>query len=409
MSDAPRGLLSPVPFFLTPDSPKATLGPGKHKRIAAGHPWVYDNEIADIQPPEPGGIVAVYDAKGHYLGVGYWNPASTIRVRLLSRSREACIDQAWVHSRIAQAWALRQRCLQDTSSCRVVFAEADGLPGLVMDKFEDTLVLQSLTLGMERLLPWVLEACEGVLSPKGIYARNDVPVREREGLTQFTGWLAGTGDTLIRIQENGIAMWADIEKGQKTGHFMDQRDNRAALRPLCKDAEVLDVFCHTGGFALHALHYGATHVTALDASPEALAMVAHNMQENGWSAYETVEGNAFDMLRQYQTERRQFDVVVLDPPAFTKSRAALEGALRGYKDINLRGIRLVKPGGFLVTCSCSQHVDDMLFRDVVQTAAADAGRQLRQIGFYGQAADHPALAAAQETRYLKCWVLQVME
>lgn len=386
------------------------LAAGRGRRAASGHPWVFRNEIAAIDPGcQPGSLVTVRDARGRPVGRGVYNPRSQIAVRLLAWD-DATPDAGLVSRRIQAALAHRQRFLADPSTCRLVFAEADGLPGLVVDRFGDVLVVQFLALAAEVFREPVLDTLESLVRPRGIFVRNDAPVRDLEGLAREVGWARGGGPTTAVIRENGLQIEVDFERGQKTGHFLDQRDNRRAIRPFCHNARVLDVFCHTGGFALNAAAGGASSVTGIDGSEDALAGAARNAARNGfehvcrWEA-----GNAFDRLRELVRARAEFDVVVLDPPAFAKNQAALEGALRGYKEINLRGVRLLKPGGFLVTCSCSHHVPAELLLEVVRDAAADAGRRLRLLEQRGQPPDHPVLLAAPETSYLKCFILQAAE
>ncbi len=390
--------------------PRVTLAPGRQKRLLGGHPWVYGNEIGRVDgAPEPGAIVDVADARGGFLARGYYNPQSQIAVRVLTRRDEA-IDAAWIERRIARAWAYRRRLLADVTCCRVVFGEADFLPGLIVDKFGDILVLQSLALGMDRLQREVVEGLLAVLEPDGIYARNDAPVRTLEGLPLTSGPLWGQFDPHLVIAENGLRFAIDIAGGQKTGYYLDQQANHHAVRAFSADARVLDCFCHVGGFALHAAAGGAQSVLGVDSSDAALALAAENATLNGlterviWEA-----GNAFDVLKRLNNERARFDLIVLDPPPFAKNRAAVEGALRGYKEINLRALRMIPDGGILVTCSCSFHVGPDLFRDVVAAAALDAGRRLHLIADRTQNVDHPILIGYEESRYLKCLIYEVVQ
>ncbi|QIB27381.1 class I SAM-dependent rRNA methyltransferase [Caloranaerobacter azorensis] len=387
---------------------KVILKKHRDKRILKGHLWVFDNEIERIEGDyEPGDIVDVYNSINKFLGRGYINPKSKIRVRIMTRKQEE-IDREFFKKRIENAWEYRKR-LVDTSSCRVIFGEADFIPALIVDKFSDYLVVQTLALGIDKYKDMIVELLDEIIKPKGIFERNDVPVRELEGLEQRKGFLKGTFDTKIEIVENGIKMVVDIENGQKTGYFLDQRENRAAIKPLVKDARVLDTFTHTGGFALHAAHYGAKEVIAVDISEHAIDYVNQNAKLNGFEdKIQGVVGNVFDVLRDYHKNKEKFDVVILDPPAFCKSRSALEGAYRGYKEINLRAMKIIKPGGFLVTCSCSHYMTPELFMEMIQDAAKDAKKTLRQIEVRTQAKDHPILLGSDESLYLKCVIVQVI-
>lgn len=385
------------------------LKPGEQGRIIKGDPWVYDNEIDAIDGSyQPGDIVDVYDFKRRFIGRGYINPKSRITVRIMTYRQEE-IDRGFFYKRIAAAWAYRQRFV-DTSCCRVIFAEADMLPALIVDKFGDYLVVQTLALGIDRFKDTIVDVLDEIIQPKGIYERNDVQVRELEGLDQRKGFLKGRFDTVVEIVENGIRMLVDIENGQKTGYFLDQRENRAAIAPLVKGADVLDCFCHTGAFAMHACRYGACHVTAVDISDEAIEYARRNAGLNGFDdRMDYVVGNTFDVLKDYQKAGRSFDVVILDPPAFAKSKKALPGAQRGYKDINLRAMKIIKPGGFLVTCSCSHYMYPEMFQQVIQSAAEDAGKLLRMVEFRTQAKDHPYLISYPESLYLKFGIYQVLD
>ncbi|MBK9421456.1 MAG: class I SAM-dependent rRNA methyltransferase [Flavobacteriales bacterium] len=379
------------------------------QRIRSGHPWVYDNQVLRFEGrPQPGGIVQVFDVKKGPLGQGYFNPKSKIRVRMLTKDLDEPIDGAFFRRKIKSAWDHRVRMGQP-ESCRVVFGEADGLPALVVDKFNDVLVLQTLALGMDRFKAEIVQALRDVLQPRGIYERNDVPVRLKEGLEQVTAPIGEPFDTKLTITENGVLFNVDLAEGQKTGHFLDQRLNHAALEHIAKDARVLDCFTHTGGFALHAAKYGAKEVLGVDISEEAVALARSNAKLNGMQENCTfVAANVFDFLAGPVKDSGVWDVIVLDPPAFAKGRAALENAVRGYKEINLRAMKALPPGGFLVTCSCSQHMTPDLFRKTIADAARDAHRELREIFAGNQPPDHPMHWAIPETHYLKCLVLQVM-
>lgn len=388
---------------------KVFLRKGAQHRVENGHPWIFQSEVDYVESDEfhPGDIVDVYNSRQHFIGRGYINPRSQILVRLLTREQET-IDRDFFKKRIEAAWRYRQRFLDEPEYCRLIFGEADFLPALIVDKFGDYLVIQTLALGIDVHKDTIIEILEEMFNPVGIYERNDVPVRKLEGLKEQKGYIKGDFPTLIQVRENGIPFYADIENGQKTGFFYDQRENRRFLKHFVKDAEVLDCFCHTGSFTVHAALYGAKKVTAIDISEDAIAVAQKNAELNEVSdKCQFQVANAFDALRTMSDEKRQFDVVILDPPAFTKSRNNIEGAARGYKEINLRGLKMVKPGGFLVTCSCSYHMDRDLFKAVVVDAARDAKRVIREVEYRTQAKDHPILPGAPETHYLKFLVLEV--
>lgn len=387
---------------------KVIMKKGEEERIQMGHPWVFDNEVKNIEGDfEPADIVDVYDFKNRFLGRGYINPKSKILVRIMTRQQED-INREFFRKRITEAWNYRKKMV-DTGSCRVIFGEADFLPALIVDKFGDYLSIQTLSLGIEKYKDMIVELLDEIIEPKGIYERNDVKIREKEGLEQKKGFIKGPFDTTVQIRENEVKMWVDIENGQKTGYFLDQRENRAAIKPLVKGARVLDTFTHTGGFALHAAYYGAREVTAVDISEHAVEYVKRNAELNGLQdRIKGVVGNVFDVLKEYQVKDEKFDVVILDPPAFCKTKSALEGAYRGYKEINLRGMKILNPGGFLVTCSCSHYMYPGLFMEMIQDAARDAKKLVRQVEFRTQAKDHPVLYGNDESMYLKCVILQVM-
>jgi 23S rRNA (cytosine1962-C5)-methyltransferase len=386
---------------------KAFLTRGKEERVLDGRPWVFKTDIERTEGAfEQGDVVDVYSAKNRFLGRGYINERSQITIRMLT-DREEKIDYDFFLGRIRAAWEYRER-VADTKSCRAVFAESDFLPALIVDKFSDILVVQTLALGIDRHREEIVAALNEVIKPAGIYERNDVPVRELEGLTQKKGFLSGSFDTMVRMRENGILFDVDVENGQKTGYFLDQKENRAALKPFVKGAKVLDCFCHTGSFAVHAAAYGAAEVRGIDVSGHATEFAAGNARLNGFEdicRFETA--NAFDRLRELSESGEKYDVVILDPPAFAKTRSAVEGALRGYKEINLRAMKILKEGGFLVSCSCSQHVDSDMFLDIIYNAAIDAKKRVRLVEYRSQAKDHPILLAAAETEYLKCAIMQV--
>jgi 23S rRNA (cytosine1962-C5)-methyltransferase len=388
---------------------KVILKKKEHIDIVRGFPWIYDNEIARVEGDfSPGDIVDIYDVTNTFLGRGYINPKSKITVRILTRKEED-IDKSFFFKRILQAWEYRKR-LVDTRSCRVVFGEADMIPGLIVDKFEDILVIQTLALGIDRFKDTIVEVLDEILQPRGIYERNDVPVREVEGLPQKKSFLKGVFDTKVEIEENGLRIIVDVENGQKTGYFLDQRENRNALKGIVEGAEVLDTFCYTGSFALHAVKFGASKVIAIDSSVQALELARKNAELNEFDKrIEFIEGNAFDILREFYKDGRTFDVIILDPPAFAKSQRHIEGAVRGYKEINLRAIKMIREGGFLVTCSCSQHITPEIFQQIIDSARIDANRMLRLVEFRTQAKDHPILLSYPESLYLKCGIYQVLK
>lgn len=381
---------------------------GREQRVLGGHPWVFRSDIEREDGAADGLPVRVLTSAGRFLAMAVYNPRSQISLRILSR-RDEPIDGAFIRGRVRRAVDYRRR-FADLGSCRLIFAESDGLPAVIADKFGDVIVLQILCLGMERFKGDIVDALAQELSPRGIYERNDVPVRELEGLTQQTGLLFGEVPDRVEMQENGVRFLVDVKEGQKTGFFLDQKENRAAIAPFVSGMRVLDCFTHTGSFALHAAHYGAAEVTGVDISEHACACALENARLNGVEDRVRFEcANAFDFLRAHQTAKEQYDVVILDPPAFTKTRSAVEGALRGYKEINLRGMKLTRDGGFFVTCSCSQHVTPDLFRGMLLEAQKDAHVQLRQIEWRTQGRDHPILLASPETQYLKCGIFQVFK
>jgi 23S rRNA (cytosine1962-C5)-methyltransferase len=379
------------------------------RRVENGHPWIFGNEVATLEGDSAGGTtVDVFTHDKKFIGRGYINLQSQIAVRLLTRDKAETIDDGFFYSRLQEAWEYRQR-LGYTDNCRLVFGEADYLPALIIDKFNDYFVLQTLALGMDRWKPAIVDGLQRIFRPKGIYERNDVPVRELEGLAQQKGFLSAPFDTQIIIRENGLRLHVDIENGQKTGYFLDQHDNRREIRHIVKGADVLGAFCYTGSFETHAGFYGAKSVLGLDISENAVAQARRNAELNGLGEvcrYEAV--NAFDALKQWSKEGRQYDVVMLDPPAFTKSRETIQKAITGYKEINLRGIKMVKKGGFLVTSSCTNLVQPELFLETIQLAAKDARRRLRQVTFRAQAGDHPIIHGWENTNYLKFLIVQVL-
>lgn len=378
-------------------------------RTIVGHPWVYRTEIDHIEGEyKPGNIVDVIDKNKRFIGKGYINLKSMISIRLLTRKDEE-IDEEFFRKRISDAWEYRKKVMDDLSSCRIIYGESDFLPALVVDKFGDYLVAQFLSLGMDIRKDMIVTLLEEIIKPKGIFERDDVPVREIEGLEQKKGYLRGFFEPIQIFTENGIRFYVDIENGQKTGYFLDQKENRASIAKYVNGARVLDCFCHTGSFAVHAAHYGAKEVTAVDISDDALAMAEKNARLNSLKdRISFVCANVFDLLRQYVNEGKSYDAVILDPPAFTKSKNTVDSAVKGYKEINLRALKLINPGGFLITASCSQHISPELFRDVILDAAVDAKRCIRLVEERSQAKDHPILPGVPETRYLKFLIFQVL-
>lgn len=377
-------------------------------RVQLGHPWVFANEIDSIdESAQDGDIVTLFSHDDRFVGQGYYNSRSQIRIRLLSRDPKAVIDEQYFLEQIRSCWNYRQK-LGYTENCRLVFGEADGLPQLIIDKFNDYFVIQTLALGMDRWKSALVKALETVFNPKGIYERNDVPVRELEGLPQQKGFLSNPFDTRIQIRENGLKFHVDLDQGQKTGYFLDQQDNRRAIQHIVQDADVLGAFTYTGTFEVHAAHYGAKSVLGLDISANAVQMANANAELNGLSDRCRFEvANAFDVLKTWGKEGKNYDVVMLDPPAFTKSRETIQKAITGYKEINLRGMKLVRPGGFLVTSSCTNLVNPELFLQIIDMAARDARRRIRQVLFQTQSPDHPIVWGQENTQYLKFLIVQV--
>ena len=388
---------------------RVTLHKGRERRPLSGHPWIYRGEIHRIEgDPAPGDLVEVKDARGRFVGRGYVNPRSQISVRLLTWEDEA-IDEAFLRRRVQSAMDLRKRCVADAEAYRVIFGEADLLPGLIVDRYGDILVVQFLTAGIEALRGPLVEVLLSLLQPRGIYARNDAPARELEGLERTSGFLYGQFETMLQISEGEVRFWVDIAAGQKTGLFLDQRENRLRVRSFAEGREVLDAFCYSGGFGLHAAAAGARSVLGVELSKDAAALAVKNAELNGFGGIVRIlEGNAFDGLRSLDRDGRGFDLIILDPPAFTKGKEALESAIRGYKEINLRAMKLLREGGILATCSCSYHLSAELFREMLVEAASDAHRRFRLIEFRTQAQDHPVLLSVRETSYLKCAILEVI-
>ena len=389
------------------------LKKGEGRTLKAGGAWIFDNEIDKVEgTPEDGSLVEVRDFDGYGMGTGFYNSRSKIRVRMMSRKAGQVIDRDFLRMRVQNAWDYRKKTV-DTSSCRIIFGEADFLPGLVVDKFSDVLVVQSLALGIDRMKEEILSLLVEVLRAdgveiRGIYERSDAKVREQEGLPRQKGFIGAEFPTRVQIVENGVRYEVDVEDGQKTGFFLDQKYNRLAIQRLCRDARVLDCFTHTGSFALNAGIAGASSVLGVDASQLAVDQARINAELNGLSDRVQFQcADVFDLLPELDRQGEQFDVVILDPPAFAKSRASVKNATRGYRDINLRGMKLVRDGGYLATCSCSHFMTYELFTQTIAQAARSAHVRLRQVEYRTQAPDHPILWAADESYYLKFYIFQV--
>lgn len=388
---------------------RVVLKKKEEKRIVQGHPWVYANEVLEITGEgRNGDLAGVFSSDGTYIGKGYINHLSKILVRIFIRDN-SFPDVDFYVRRISQANAMREKLgFTAEAGYRAVFGESDGLPGLIVDRYGDLLCVQLLTLGIDRNRDIIVEALKKVFSPRGIYARNDVPVREKEGLKQTKEVLYGEFDPVTTIVENGLKMRVDLENGQKTGYFLDQKENRLAIRRYAKEASVLDCFSNVGGFSVNAAGAGARDVTAVDISERALDEVRLNAELNGFEkTVNTVCGDVFDVLKNYRKEGRSFDLVILDPPAFCKSRSDVKNALFGYKNINAAGLRIVSPGGFLVTSSCSHFVSFDMFENMLREAAAASNRNVRVVETRTQAPDHASLLAGDESTYLKFFVLAV--
>ncbi|MDO5424572.1 MAG: class I SAM-dependent rRNA methyltransferase [Eubacteriales bacterium] len=392
-----------------------TLKKGEGRTLKSGGLWVYDNEIASIMGEfEDGEIVLVHDFDGFGMGRGFINRNSKIRIRMLTRNKDQKIDEAFLKMRVREAWDYRKKTV-DTSSCRVIFGEADFLPGLVVDKFSDVLVVQSLALGIDRLKPLILKALKDVLAEdgifiRGIYERSDAKVRKNEGMELYKGFLGETFDTNVEIVENGVKYMVDVKDGQKTGFFLDQKYNRQAIQKLCRGAKVLDCFTHTGSFALNAGLAGAKSVLGVDASELGVEQARLNAKLNGLEDRVRFQcADVFDLLPELEAKGETFDVIILDPPAFTKSRNSVKNATKGYREINLRAMKLVRDGGFLATCSCSHFMTYELFTQTIHQAARSVHKRLRQVEYRTQAPDHPILWAAEESYYLKFYIFQVVD
>ena len=393
-----------------------TLKKGAGRTLKQGGPWIYDNEVESVMGSfEDGDIVLVHDFDGYPMGRGFINRNSKLTVRMMTRDRDTEVDEAFIRMRVENAWEYRKKVMDDISSCRVIFGEADFLPGIVVDKFSDVLVVESLALGIDRfkekivcILKELMEA-DGI-HVRGVYERSDAKVREQEGMERYKGFIGEPFDTKVEILENGVRYYVDVKDGQKTGFFLDQKYNRRAVAKLCKGARVLDCFTHTGSFALNAGVAGAEHVTGVDASELGVAQARENAVLNGLQErVEFICEDVFDLLPRLEKQGERYDVVILDPPAFTKSRSSIKKAVRGYREINLRGMKLVKDGGYLATCSCSHFMDPELFTKTIGQAAQNVHKRLRQVEFRTQAPDHPILWGAGDSYYLKFYIFQVVD
>lgn len=392
-----------------------TLKKGEGRTLKAGGMWVFDNEIESIMGRfENGSIVTVHDFDGYPMGRGFINQNSKIRIRLMTRNVNQEIDHEFLRDRVRMAWEYRKKTV-DTGSCRVIFGEADFLPGLVIDKFSDVLVVESLALGIDRFKLEIVELLKEELLKdgiriRGVYERSDAKVRLNEGMERVKGFLSEEFDTNVEIVENGVKYLVDVRDGQKTGFFLDQKYNRLTIQKLCKDARVLDCFTHTGSFALNAAIAGAKEVTGVDASELAVEQAAKNAALNGvQDRAKFICRDVFELLPELEKQGEKYDVVILDPPAFTKSRNSVKNAIKGYREINLRAMKLVKDGGFLATCSCSHFMTYELFTETIGQAARNVHKRLRQVEFRTQAPDHPILWAADESYYLKFYIFQVVD
>ncbi|WP_035770649.1 class I SAM-dependent rRNA methyltransferase [Butyrivibrio sp. FCS006] len=410
-------------------SAKVILRKGQGREFKSGGLWIYDNEIDRVEGGfENGDIVELHDFDDFFLGYGFINENSKIRVRMMSRKKENPVTDELIETRVRNAWEYRKAVMADYCneylkgddafirlSCRLIFGEADFLPGITIDKFSDVLVIESLALGTDRMKDKILDACKRVLLEdgvkiRGIYERSDAKVRELEGMERTKGFIGESFDTKVLIEENGVKYYVDVENGQKTGFFLDQKFNRQSIRGLCKGKKVLDCFTHTGSFALNAAAGGASSVLGVDASDLGCEQARENAALNGLENVASFEcADVFELLPDLEKKGEKFDVVILDPPAFTKSRASIKKATTGYKEINLRGMRLVKNGGYLATCSCSHFMDEELFLKTIADAARDAHKRLRQVEFRQQASDHPILWGGAASYYLKFVIFQVCD
>lgn len=392
-----------------------TLKKGEGRILKSGGMWVFDNEIAKMEGNfENGDMITIHDFDGYPMGQGFINLNSKIRVRLMTRDVSREIDRDFLYERVKNAWEYRKKVV-DTGSCRLIFGEADFLPGLVVDKFSDVLVVESLALGIDRLKEQIIEILKEILRQdgievRGVYERSDAKVRQNEGMERVKGFIGKEFDTNVQIEENGVKYLVDVKDGQKTGFFLDQKYNRLAIQKLCKGARVLDCFTHTGSFALNAAVAGAREVTGVDASELAVEQASKNAILNGvQDRAKFLCRDVFGLLPELEKKGEKYDVVILDPPAFTKSRSSIKNAVKGYREINLRAMKLVKDGGFLATCSCSHFMSYELFTETIGQAARNVHKRLRQVEFRTQAPDHPILWAADESYYLKFYIFQVVD
>lgn len=393
-----------------------TLKKGAGRTLKQGGPWIYDNEVESVMGSfEDGDIVLVHDFDGYPMGRGFINRNSKLTVRMMTRDRDTEVDEAFIRMRVENAWEYRKKVMDDISSCRVIFGEADFLPGIVVDKFADVLVVESLALGIDRFKGQIVDILKELMEAdgihiRGVYERSDAKVREQEGMERYKGFIGEPFDTKVEIVENGVRYYVDVKDGQKTGFFLDQKYNRRAVAKLCKGAKVLDCFTHTGSFALNAGAAGAEHVTGVDASELGVAQARENAALNGLQdRVEFICEDVFDLLPRLEKQGEKYDVVILDPPAFTKSRSSIKKAVKGYREINLRGMKLVKDGGYLATCSCSHFMDPELFTKTIGQAAQNVHKRLRQVEFRTQAPDHPILWGAGDSYYLKFYIFQVVD
>ena len=392
-----------------------TLKKGEGRMLKSGGLWIFDNEIASVMGEfENGDVVLVRDFDGYPMGRGFINRDSKIRIRMMTRNKDQEVDEAFLEMRVRNAWEYRKKTV-DTSSCRVIFGEADFLPGLVVDKFSDVLVVQSLALGIDRMKETIVSLLKKVLledgiAVRGVYERSDAKVREQEGMERSKGFLGEPFDTEVEIVENGVRYLVDVKDGQKTGFFLDQKYNRLAVQRLCRDAKVLDCFTHTGSFALNAGIAGAREVTGVDASELGVEQARKNAELNHLEdRVKFICRDVFELLPELEAKGEKYDVIILDPPAFTKSRNSVKNAVKGYREINLRAMKLVKDGGYLATCSCSHFMTYELFTKTLHQAAQNVHRRLRQVEYRTQAPDHPILWAAEESYYLKFYIFQVCD
>lgn len=388
---------------------------GEARALKAGGAWIYDNEIERMEGTfDNGDLVTVLDFDGYCLGYGFININSKIRVRMMTRKENVVIDREFIAMRVRNAWEYRKNTV-DTSSCRLIFGEADFLPGLVIDKFSDILVVESLALGIDRMKLEIIELVKEVLARdgihiRGVYERSDAKERIKEGMEKVKGFIGEPFDTDVEIVENGVKYIVDVKDGQKTGFFLDQKNNRKLIQDIARDKKVLDCFTHTGSFALNAGKGGAKSVLGVDASELAIRQARENAKKNGLeNCVEFVSADVFELLPELEERGEKYDLVVLDPPAFTKSKNSIKNAIKGYREINIRGMKLTLDGGYLATCSCSHYMDQQTFAKTINEAAKGAHKRLRQISFSTQAPDHPILWAAAESYYLKFYIFQVCD